>query len=111
MAVTSGRTSVASQTNTLKVGDRAPDFELPGHRAGERFRLSDRDHLDYEATIDDPKVFTRPWKIHLPLYRRIEQNMHIIESKCQEFAEEALYGKLSKPGQDPAQVNPAAITR
>jgi Peroxiredoxin len=41
MTVTSGRSSVASQTTTLKVGDRAPDFELPGHRAGEKFRLSD----------------------------------------------------------------------
>ena len=41
MAVTSGRTSVANQTSTLKVGDPAPDFELPGHRDGEKFKLSD----------------------------------------------------------------------
>ncbi len=40
MAVTSGRTSLASQTKTLKVGDQAPDFELPGHRDQEKFRLS-----------------------------------------------------------------------
>jgi hypothetical protein len=91
--------------------DRAGNYTSDALHVTERFRLIDHDHLDYEATIDDPKVFTRPWKIHLPLDRRIEPNMHIIESKCQEFAEEALYGKLSKPGHDPAQVNPAAITR
>jgi peroxiredoxin len=41
MAVTSGRKSVANRTSTLKVGDPAPDFELQGHRGGEKFKLSD----------------------------------------------------------------------
>jgi len=40
MAVAVGRTSVADRTKTLKVGDPAPDFELPGHRDTEKFRLS-----------------------------------------------------------------------
>jgi peroxiredoxin len=41
MAVAVGRTSVSNTTQTLKVGDPAPDFELPGHRNKEKFRLSD----------------------------------------------------------------------
>jgi peroxiredoxin len=40
MAVKTGRTSTASRTKTLQVGDKAPDFELPGHRNRERVRLS-----------------------------------------------------------------------
>jgi len=41
MAVTFGRKSVADKTSTIDVGDQAPDFELPGHRGDEKFRLSD----------------------------------------------------------------------
>ena len=54
------------------------------------------DALQYEATIDDPKVFTRQWKMSMPLYRRLEKNAQILEYKCVEFAEEVLYGHLRK---------------
>ena len=54
------------------------------------------DVLQYEATIEDPKVFTRPWKMSMPLYRRAEKNVQLLEYKCVEFAEEAMYGHLRK---------------
>jgi hypothetical protein len=50
----------------------------------------------YEATIEDPKTFSRPWKISMPLYRHVEKNAQILEYKCVEFAEELLYGDLRK---------------
>ena len=60
----------------------------------ERYSPIDKDHLMYEATIEDPKVFTRAWKIRMPLYRRIDANVQLLEFKCVEFAEPFLYGPL-----------------
>ena len=54
------------------------------------------DALTYEATIEDPKVFARPWKISMPLYRRLEKNAQLLEFKCVEFVEELMYGHLRK---------------
>jgi hypothetical protein len=53
--------------------------------------------IQYEATIEDPNIFTRPWKISMPLYRRLEQHAQLMEYKCVEFVEELMYGPLSKP--------------
>ena len=50
--------------------------------------------LWYEAEIDDPEVYTRPWKISMPLYRRLERGMQLVEFKCQEYSEEIIYGHL-----------------
>src|SRR5216684_1869423 len=49
-----------------------------------------------EATLEDPTVFTRPWKIGMPLYRRLDRNAEVLEFKCVEFAEELLYGHLRR---------------
>lgn len=76
--------------------DRAGDFHSADLRVEERYTLIDADHLHYEATITDPKVFTRPWKIGLPLYRRVEKDAQLMEFKCVPFAEGVLYGDLSK---------------
>jgi hypothetical protein len=52
--------------------------------------------LVYEATIYDEKVFTAPWKIRLPLYRRIEDNIQLLDFRCIEFAEEMMYGPITR---------------
>ena len=54
------------------------------------------DILNYGATIEKPRVFTRTWKISVPLYRRVEKDAQIMEIKCEQFAEELLYGHLRK---------------
>jgi hypothetical protein len=76
--------------------DRVGDFHSDALHVVERYTLADADHISYEATIEDPNVFTRPWKISMPLYRRVEQNAQLLEYKCPEFAEELLYGTFRK---------------
>jgi hypothetical protein len=76
--------------------DRAGNFHSDALHVTERYTRTGPDTLMYEATIDDPKVFTRSWKMSMPLYRRLEKNPKIFEYKCVEFAEELLYGHLRK---------------
>jgi hypothetical protein len=76
--------------------DRAGNFHSDQLHVVERYTLIDPDHIQYEATIEDPQVFTRPWKISMPLYRRIEKNVQLTDFKCVEYAEELLYGDLRK---------------
>ncbi len=74
--------------------DRAGNFAGAGATITERFTLVDDSHMQYEATIENPEVFSRPWTISLPLYRRIEPNAQLLEFKCVPFSEELLYGDL-----------------
>jgi hypothetical protein len=68
--------------------DMAGDFHSDKLKLVERFTLRDADTIQYEVTIEDPKVFTRPWKISMPLYR--QHNMdRILEYHCQAEKEEA----------------------
>ena len=62
----------------------------------ERFTLRDRDHILYEATMEDPETFSRPWTIRLPLYRHVDENARLGQFKCVEFVEELMYGHLRK---------------
>ena len=76
--------------------DRAGNFHSEALHVAERYTPIDRNTISYEATMEDPKVFTRPWKISMPLYRRVEKNAQLMEYKCVEFVEELMYGHLRK---------------
>ena len=78
--------------------DRAGDFHSDKLHVVERYTPLSPYHMQYEATLEDPKVYTRPWKISFPLYRRMEKNAQLVEFKCVPFTEELLYGKFRKPG-------------
>jgi hypothetical protein len=76
--------------------DRAGNWHSDQLHVIECYTRVGPDALQYEATIEDPKVFTRQWKMSMPLYRRMEKNAQLLEYKCVEFAEEVLYGHLRK---------------
>ena len=76
--------------------DRAGDYHSDALHVVERYMPVSPYHLVYEATIDDPKVFTRPWKVSFPLYRRVEKNVQLLDFNCVEFVEEMNYGRYRK---------------
>jgi len=76
--------------------DRAGNFHSDQLKVTERFTPRGDAVLMYEATIEDPDTFTRPWKISMPLYRKLEPLAQLLEFKCVEFSEELLYGDLRK---------------
>jgi hypothetical protein len=76
--------------------DRSGNFHSDSLHVVERYTRTSPDVISYEATIEDPKVFTRPWKIQMPLYRRQEKNMQLLDFKCVEFVEELMYGQWRK---------------
>ena len=76
--------------------DRAGNFHSDALHVVERWTPAGPDVLQYEATIEDPKVFTRPWKMTFPLYRRLDRHAQFLEFKCVPFSEELVYGHLRK---------------
>jgi hypothetical protein len=76
--------------------DRAGDFHSDALHVVERYTPRSPDTLNYEATIEDPKVFSRPWKMRMVLYRDVDANAQLLEFKCVEFVEELMYGPLRK---------------
>jgi hypothetical protein len=76
--------------------DRSGNFHSDKLHVIERYTRTSPDVITYEATIEDPDVFTRPWKMSMPLYRRQEKNAQLMDFKCVEFVEELMYGQWRK---------------
>ena len=93
-----------NETLVVNVTKQVPDtwLDASGNYHGadlvveERYTLVDENRIQYEATIDDPDVFSRPWTIKIPLYRRMEDGARLLEYKCVEFGEDLLYDHLRK---------------
>jgi len=87
--------------NELAWYDRAGNYRSTSAKVTERYTKVSDDRIDYEATIEDPELYSRPWTIRLPLYRRAEEGAQMLEFKCVPFAEELIYGDLVKrPAED-----------
>ena len=91
-------------TLVVDVASQMPDtwFDASGNyhsgsvHVEERYTPMGENHIQYEATITDEEVFSRPWTISMPLYRRLEENARILEYKCVELAEDLLYDHLRR---------------
>src|ERR1051326_8418392 len=86
----------ASGFNDSTWFDRSGNFHSDQLKVVERWTRTGPDVLSYEATITDPETFTRPWKVSMPLYRRLEKNAQLMDFKCVEFVEELMYGAYRK---------------
>ncbi len=76
--------------------DRAGNHHTEALHVVERYTMTGPDHIQYEARIEDPNVFTRPWTIRMPLYRHVNPDARLLQFKCVEFVEELMYGHLRK---------------
>jgi hypothetical protein len=79
--------------------DRAGNFATNQLKVTERFKPIDASHMSYEATLEDPQTFARPWTIEMPLYRLIDTNAELLEHKCVPYADPLLYHDLLQPKQ------------
>ena len=82
-----GNTLVVDVThfNDLTWFDRAGNFHSSALHVIERYTPTGPDHMRYEATIEDSNVFTRPWQISMPLYRRQERTSELLEYQCNAY--------------------------
>jgi hypothetical protein len=75
--------------------DRAGNHHSAAMIVLERYTLIDEHVMQYEATIEDPETFSRPWTIRMPLYRRAEADARLLEFNCVKFSEPLLYGEFT----------------
>ena len=85
-------TTISQNENTLL--DRAGNHHSADLKVTERFTLIDPSHIKYEATLEDPKTYSRPWTIDLTLYKNIDKDAQLLENKCVTFADKMLYSDL-----------------
>jgi hypothetical protein len=62
--------------------DRAGNFHSEELHVIERFTRTGPDHMRYDVTLEDPKVFSRPWQMTMTLYRRVEPDAELLEYEC-----------------------------
>ena len=81
-----GNTLVVDVTNQSAKPwfDQAANFYTDAVHMVERFTLIDPDTIHYEVAIEDPNVYTRPWKIAFPLRRFKEKGYEFMEEACHE---------------------------
>ena len=93
-----GETLVADVTGLVEDSwfDSAGNYHSEALHVVERYTPTSANTLQYEATIEDPNVFTRPWKMSMPLYRRLDKNMELLDFNCVPFSEDLVYGHLRK---------------
>ncbi len=82
--------------NGLTWLDRAGNYASGNAKVVERYKPLGPNHLQYEATIEDSTVYSKPWTIRMPLYRVVDDGFRLLEFKCEPYAEEKLYGHLRK---------------
>jgi hypothetical protein len=73
--------------------DRAGSHHSYQLHVVERYTMVSPNHIDYEATVEDPLVLTEPFTIKMPLYRRLEDNARLMDFRCVEFVEELMFGE------------------
>ena len=74
--------------------DREGNFASDSLHVVERWTPVSPYHMRYEATIEDPNVFTRPWNMSFMLYKHIEENAELKEFNCVPLVEPMMYKPL-----------------